>query len=187
MLVELALPHMALKRTIIEEEAPPDDPTVVKTTKTVVNPELHTPVVDVKDEVIEAPQASTIRQTKVVHEPLVKTEHPQKIYETKKAIFRSWQVIWYILAVVLVVIGFRVALRAIGANPFSGFVSLIYSISDPLTIPFRGIIPSSTFGNSVIEWSSIIAALVYVLIAWGLVSLINMARPVTPEEVEQNV
>jgi hypothetical protein len=178
---------MAVKRTIIEETPDEDDPTVVRKTKTVVNPDIHTPIVDAKEELIDSSDSSTIKQTKVVHEPLVKTEHPQKIYETKKAIFRSWQVIWYILAVVEIIIGFRVALRAIGANPFSGFVSLIYGISDPLTIPFRGIIPSSVFGNSVIEWSSIIAALVYILIAWGLVSLINMGRPVTPEEVEQNV
>ncbi len=178
---------MAVKRTIIEEEHPTDDPVTVRTTKTVVNPDLHTPIVDIKDEIIDAPRSSTVKQTRVVHEPLVRTEHPQKVYETKKTIFRSWQIIWYVLAVVEVVIGFRVAFKAIGANPFSGFVSLIYAISDPLTIPFRGIIRSNVYGNSVIEWSSMIAALVYLLIAWGIISLIHMAKPVTPEEVEENV
>lgn len=178
---------MALKRTIIEEDNSLEDPTVVKTTRTVVNPELHTPVVDVKDEVVNAPGSSTVKQTRTVQEPLVRTEHPQKVYETKKAIFRSWQIIWYIVAVVEIIIALRVAFKAIGANSLSGFVSLIYGFSDPLTFPFRGIIKSTVTGNSVIEWYSIIAALIYLLIAWGIVSLIHMARPVTPEEVEQNV
>lgn len=178
---------MATKRTIVEEEIEPGDQGVVRTTQTVVNPDIHTQVVENKSVEVNTPGASTIKQTRTVHEPLVKTEHPQSVYETKKAIFRSWQVIWYVVAVLEVVIAFRVALKAIGANQFSGFVSLIYAVSDPLTIPFRGIIRSSVYGNSIIEWSSIIAALVYLLIAWGIVSLIHMAKPVTPEEVEENV
>ena len=177
---------MAIKRTIIEEDPAPD-PTVVKTTKTEVNPDIHTQVVEDKNVEISTPESTTVKQTRTVHEPLVRTEHPQKVYETKKAIFRSWQIIWYVLGVIEVVIGFRITLQAISANPFSGFVTLIYVLSNPLTIPFRGIIRSSVYGNSVIERSAIVAAVVYFLIAWGLVSLIQMARPVTPEEIEENV
>lgn len=178
---------MAIKRTIIEEAPQGADSDVVRTTKTVVNPQIHTPIVDAQDTVVDSPNSSTVRQTRTVQEPLVQTQHPQKIYETKKAIFRSWQIIWYVVAVIEVVIALRVAFKAIGANPFSGFVSLIYTLSDPLTFPFRGIIGSTVTRNTIIEWSSIIAALIYLLIAWGIVSLIHMARPVTPEEVEENV
>lgn len=177
---------MAIKRTIVEEEAV-EDPTVVKTTKTVVNPDIHTPVVDVKDEVVDTGQSSTIKQTRVVHEPLVKTEHPQQVYEKKKAIFRWWQIIWYVLGVVEVIIAFRVALKAVGANPSSGFTAFIYGISNPLTLPFSGILQASVYGNTVIEWSSLIAALVYFLFAWGIMNLIQITKPVTPEEVEQTV
>ncbi len=177
---------MAVKRTIIEEgdEA---DPTIIRNTKTVVNPDIHTQVVDAKEEVIDSPNSSTVKRTQIVHEPLVEATHPQASYETKKTIFRSWQIIWYILAVIEVILGFRVTFKAIGANPFSGFVNLIYSISDVLVLPFTGIIRSTVSGNSVIEWSTIFAAVIYALIAWGIVSLIHMARPVTPEEVDRAV
>lgn len=178
---------MAVKRTIIEEEQANSDPKVVRTTKTVVNADIHTPIVDAQDTVTDSHDSSTVQQTRVIHQPLVKTEHPQKTYETKKTIFRSWQIIWFILAFVEVLLGFRMTFKAIGASYFSGFVSLIYAVTEPLTIPFSGIIRSSVSGISVIEWSTIIAAIVYALIAWGLVHLINMARPITPEEVEQNV
>src|SRR5690349_85284 len=118
---------MSVTRTIVEENPVEGDPTVVKTTKTIVNPDIHTPIVDAKEEVVDSPTTSTVRRTQVVHEPLVRTEHPQKVYETKKAIFRSWQVIWYILAIVEVILAFRMVFKAIGANPFSGFVTLIYA------------------------------------------------------------
>ena len=176
---------MAIKRTVIEEDE--TDPTIIRNTKTVVNPDIHTQVVDNKEEVVDSPNSSTVKHTQVVHEPLVEATHPQTVYNTKKNIFRSWQVIWYILAVIEVIIGLRVTLKAIGANPFSGFVNLIYSISDLLVLPFAGIIKPTTSGNSVIEWSTIFAAVIYALIAWGIVSLIHMARPITPEEADRAV
>jgi hypothetical protein len=180
---------MAVKRTIIEDVPSDDEPTVVRKTKTIVDPGIHTPVVDAKEEVVDSSDSSTVKQTKVVREPLVQTEHPQEVYETKKAIFRSWQVIWYILAVIEVILAFRMTFKAIGADPTSGFVALIYALSAPLAFPFSGIIRSSfsTDSNSDIEWSTIVAAVVFALIAWGLVSLIHMLRPVTPEEVDQTV
>lgn len=173
-------------RTIIEENNS-SDPTIVRDTKTVVNPDIHTQVVDSKEETIESPNSSTIKQTKVVHDPLVKSTHPQDVYDTKKTIFRSWQVIWLILAVIEILLVFRMLFKAIGANPYSGFVSLVYSITDLLIAPFAGIIKPTISGNSVIEWSIIIAAIVYALIAWGLVYAINMIRPITPEEIERAV
>lgn len=127
-----------------------------------------------------------VRTTKKVT-PQVQTEHPQKVFEKKKVIFRSYQVIWYVLGFAEILLGFRLTLKAIGANPFSGFVSLIYGITGPLSFPFSGIIQSGTYGNSVFEWSTIFGALVYFLIAWGLVSLLQLVKPVSQEEVEQEV
>ena len=117
----------------------------------------------------------------------VKTEHPQRVFEKKKAIFRTYQVIWYILAVIEVLLAFRVALKVFGANPFSGFTSLVYTLSDPLAFPFSGILQTSISGNSIFEWSTIIAAIVYALVAYGLVYLLQIMKPVTPTEVTQNV
>ncbi len=133
----------------------------------------------------EAP-TKVIKTTKQV-EPQVRTEHPQVVYQKKKAIFRTYQVIWYILVVVEVLLLFRISLKALGANPFSGFTSLIYALSDPLALPFQGILGTSVSQGSVFEWSTIIAAIVYALIAAGLVQLMQFFKPVTPKEVEDTV
>ena len=134
----------------------------------------------------ETPEQVVKTTTKVVPPP-VKTEHPQRVFEKKKAIFRTYQIVWYILGVIEVLLGFRMALKALGANPLSGFVNLIYTLSDPLALPFSGILPTTISGATVFEWSTIVAAIVYALVAYGLVHLLQMVKPVTLHEVSEAV
>lgn len=134
----------------------------------------------------EAPQ-QVVKTTTKVTPPPVKTEAPQQVYDKKKTIFRTYQIIWYILAVIEILLGFRMVLKALGANQASGFTTLVYALSNPLALPFNGILPVSASDSSLFEWSTIIAALVYLLIAYGLVHLMQMIKPVTPNEVEQKV
>ena len=124
--------------------------------------------------------------SKTIHnpEPSAKGDAPQKVYNKKKTIFRFNQVIWYILGLIEVLLVFRLILKVLGANQYIGFTSLIYSITEPLAGPFMGILGTSISGKSTMEWSTIIAALVYVCIAWGLVYLLGLFFPITPKDVE---
>ena len=117
----------------------------------------------------------------VGHEP------PQKVYQTKKAIFRTYQIIWYILGLIEVLLGFRIFLKMLGANPFSGFANLIYSVTDPLALPFYGVFGVTVTQGSVFEWSTIVAGIVYALFAYGLVELMQLIKPTNQVEVEQTV
>ena len=153
-----------------------------------INPDIHTQVVEGSNVAVDTPSSSIVKQTRVVQEPLVKTEHPQKIYEKKKSIFRISEFIWAVLGIIELLLGFRIALKILGADPTSGFANIIYSISYPLAAPFSGILQTNAgTGGSVFEWSTIIAAIVYAVIAVVLVHLLSFARPITPEEVEENV
>ncbi len=135
-----------------------------------------------------SPEEEVVTTTKTIDTtPHIRTEHPQKVYDTKKTIFRTHQIIWYLLGVIEVLLGLRLALKVLGANPFSGFTSLIYGVTDLLVLPFSGILRSPIVGNSVFEWATLIAALIYALIAYGVVQLILLVKPVTPEEVEVQV
>ena len=113
-------------------------------------------------------------------------ETPQQ-YQRKRRIFRAYQVVWYILGVIEVLLAFRVVLRLLGANPASGFTDFIYTVSAPFAIPFLGILPASRAAGSVVEWSTFIAMAVYLVVAWGIVRLFQFAKPASPEEVEQTV
>ena len=130
-----------------------------------------------------APQ-QVVRKTTMQSEPQAKGEAPQKVYEQKKTIFRFNQIIWYILGLIEVLLAFRFALKTLGANPNVGFTSFIYAITAPLAGPFNGILGVSTTGNSIIEGSTIIAGIVYLCVAWGLVYLLDLIYPITPKDVE---
>lgn len=122
----------------------------------------------------------TIKQS----EPEVIGEAPQKVYEKKKTILRSNQIIWYILGFIEVLLTFRLFLKMMGANQYVGFTSFIYSITAPLALPFSGVVGISATGSSILEWSTIIAGIVYLCVAWGLVYLLEIVYPITPRDIE---
>lgn len=126
-----------------------------------------------------------VRRTKIV--PPVVTESPQHVYEAKKVIFRTYQIVWYILGVIEILLAFRFVLKLLGANPFSGFTNFIYALSDPFALPFAGILRITASSNMVLEWSTLIAMIVYGIVAYGIVSLLQLIKPTTPTEVEQTV
>ncbi len=119
--------------------------------------------------------------------PAVQSEPVQQVYKKKKAIFRAYQVIWYILGIIEVLLAFRIVLKALGANAGSGFTSFIYSISSPFASPFSGIFGTTITQGSVIEWSTFVAGIVYLIVAFGLVQLMQLIKPTTPDEVAMNV
>ena len=131
----------------------------------------------------ETPHQVITKTTREV-EPVVKSEAPQKVYDKKKSIFRINQVIWYILGFIEVLLIFRIILKILGANPSSGFTNLIYSITTPLATPFMGILGTSIMGSLILEWSTIVAAIVYFCIALGIVYLLDLIYPISPEDVE---
>jgi hypothetical protein len=131
----------------------------------------------------ESPQQIVRKTTRQV-EPEAKGEAPQKVFEKKKTIFRFNQIIWFILGFIEVLLVFRFVLKLLGANPFIGFTNLIYSVTTPLVAPFSGILGAYTAGNFIIEWSTIVAAVVYLCVAWGLVYLLDIIYPITPKDVE---
>ncbi len=136
---------------------------------------------------VSAPTSQqVVRRTRVVT-PGVETSSPQQTYQAKKAIFRSYQVIWYIVGVIEVLLAFRVVLKLLGANTYSGFTNGIYAISNPFALPFAGILGTSVNSDMVLEWSTLIAMAVYVVLAYGIVELLQLVKPTTPQEVEQTV
>jgi hypothetical protein len=89
-------------------------------------------------------------------------------------------VVWYVVGLILVLLAFRFVLKLLGANPESGFVDFIYSITNILTAPFDNIfgVTKTTSGevNSVFEPSILVATAVYALLGWGIVKLLNVNR-----------
>ncbi len=108
--------------------------------------------------------------------------------KTKKTIFRFYQVVWYILGTIELLLAFRFALKLLAANPYSYFTNFIYSLSYPLVLPFEGILRTPYITNGYIfEWSTLIAMAVYLVVAYLIVELLQLIKPVSPEEVEEGI
>ncbi|MGE5421783.1 MAG: YggT family protein [Ignavibacteriales bacterium] len=94
--------------------------------------------------------------------------------------FTSRRVVYYVLGVLEILLAFRLVFKLLGANPDSGFVSFIYSLSQVFLVPFTTIFSSATTQGietrAFLEPSTMIAMVVYALIAWGIVKLIIIIR-----------
>lgn len=91
-----------------------------------------------------------------------------------RANMRYWitRVVYFVLGVLEVIMALRFVFRLLGANQDSVFVTLLYNLSHVFVYPFNGIFNDQSIGRtSVFEVSTLIAMLIYALIAWGLVAL----------------
>lgn len=107
-----------------------------------------------------------------------------KTVEKKKTVFKAVQVIWLLTGLVETILLLRLIFRMLAANQ-TGFVNMIYQLSRPLLAPFAGIFGPSVTDRSVLEWSTIVAMGIYVLIAYGLVAVMRLMKPVNVAEAEQ--
>lgn len=82
--------------------------------------------------------------------------------------FKTTQLIWLAFGLVEALIFMRIVLMLIGANPASIFAAFIYDVSYIFLFPFEGLVGTPTAGGVVLELSSIIAMIVYALLAWGI-------------------
>ncbi len=99
-----------------------------------------------------------------------------------KPLYRGTQIIWYLLGLLEALLAFRFVLKLLAANSSAGFSSFIYNTSSPFAAPFLNVFRITRVEGSVFEWTTLLAMLVYGLIAWGLVKLFLIGKTVsTPE------
>ena len=99
-----------------------------------------------------------------------------------RPLYRGTQVVWYIIGLLEVLLAFRFVLKLLGANAGAGFTSFIYGVTHPFVSPFLNVFRITSVEGSVFEWTTLLAMLVYWLVAIGLIRLFLMGKPVsTPE------
>ena len=98
----------------------------------------------------------------------VRTTQNEPEREQRILTFKATQLIWLLFGILEALIALRIGLKLIGANPESPIVALIYGFTNLFLFPFEGMIASPTYGNMVLELSSMFAMLIYGLIAWAV-------------------
>jgi YggT family protein len=136
-----------------------------------------------RTEIVETTPTTTtevngVPRTTTVHNvaPAAEVDHVDAVaydpYANKRmAAHRVTQLIYWVFGLILGLIAIRFVLKALGANPSAGFAEFIYGITYPLVLPFVGLFGTPQAQGSVLEIHSIVALIVYALLAWLLAKL----------------
>jgi YggT family protein len=111
-------------------------------------------------------------QTELLEQTEVRTSQREVDQEQRVFTFKATQLIWLALGLLQGLIGLRVMLKLIGANPQNPFAAFIYGMSDIFLFPFEGLVGTPAAGGMELEIYSIIAMLVYALLFWALERLV---------------
>ena len=90
----------------------------------------------------------------------------------RRASYKLVQAIWLLFGIVEAVLVIRFILRLLGANEAAGFAQFIYNASGPFVAPFNNLFENPGSGGSVLELNTIVAIVLYMLIAWLIVRVI---------------
>ncbi len=101
---------------------------------------------------------------------------------TSKPLFRGTQIVWYVLALMETFLVFRFVLKLLAANAAAGFTNFVYVATYIFVAPFNSVFQITQVDGSIFEWTTLLAMLVYMLVAWAIVKLLVMSKTVsTPE------
>ena len=93
---------------------------------------------------------------------------------------KARRIVYFILGIVEILLAARFVLKLLGASTGNAFVQFIYSITDALLWPFSGIfrtaVNTGIETKSIMEPATIIAVIVYAVVAWGIVKLIEILK-----------
>ncbi len=90
---------------------------------------------------------------------------------------KAQQIVYLVYGIVAGLHGLRFILSLLGANRSNGFADFIYTITNPFVAPFRGLFGvEATYGRSRFEIETVVAVIVYGLIAWVIVRSLGLAK-----------
>ena len=84
------------------------------------------------------------------------------------------RIVWYIAGFIITFLALRIILLLLGANQGNVFVDLVYAIGGFFAAPFTGIFGQPTFGQLYFDTASLVAIVIYTLLAWGVARLFTL-------------
>ncbi len=119
----------------------------------------------------------------------VKTIQHESGQEQRVVTFKATQLIWLLLGLLEAAIAMRIFFKLIAVNPANPFAMFLYKVTGLFVAPFASLIGAPTYGNMVLEISSVIAMFVYLMIGWALERLVYVMfyRPRGTVSVRQTV
>lgn len=119
----------------------------------------------------------------------VRTTEHESGREQRVATFKATQLVWLLLGLLESMLALRVFFKLIAVNASNPFAALLYKVTDIFVAPFASLTGAPAAGGMVLEISTIIAMMVYLLLGWALERTIYVLfyRPRGPVSVRQTV
>lgn len=119
----------------------------------------------------------------------VRTTLHEEGHEQRVATFKATQLIWLLFGLLEAAIGLRVLFKLIAVNPTNPFAAFLYKVTDLFLAPFTSLVQAPEAGGMVLEFSSIIAMIIYALVAWALDRIVYVLfyRPRGNVSVKQTI
>jgi hypothetical protein len=124
------------------------------------------------------------------------SEYVEHVVEDAAAAQRSFTyqvtgVLWLLFGALEGLLTLRLILKLLAADPNNSFARLVYGFSDIFVWPFIGLTVTPSAAGIVVEIHTIIAMVVYAMLAWLVISLVRLLlyrrteRSVTIEQRDQ--
>jgi hypothetical protein len=88
--------------------------------------------------------------------------------------FQVTGLLWLLLGALEALLGLRLVLKLLAANPGNPFASLIYALSDIFVWPFVGLTITPSAAGIVVEIHTVIAMIVYAVLGWLFISFVRL-------------
>jgi len=107
------------------------------------------------------------------------SEYVEHVVDDAAAAQRSFMyqitgLLWLMFGALEGLLGLRLILKLLAANPSNPFAQLIYGLSDLFVWPFVGLTVTPSAAGIVVEIYTIIAMVVYAILAWLVISLVRI-------------
>jgi hypothetical protein len=94
-----------------------------------------------------------------------------------KSLSLGAQIVVYILGIIEILLLFRFVLKLFGANLGADFTNFIYDITYVFLTPFIDVFRITIVEGSVFDWTTLLAMIVYWVIALAIVKIFVMGKP----------
>ncbi len=138
-----------------------------------------------------------VREDVVVNRPAVRHEYADSaisedvtidhVLARRALLDRLSSGIWFVVGLLEVAIGLRIAFKLLEANESSGFVTFIYGFTEPFVRPFQGIFDDPAADGAVLDSAAVMAMIIWALVAWAVVRLLWLVMDRSETGVRRSV
>jgi len=119
----------------------------------------------------------------------VRTTQHEQGREQRITTFKVTEMIWLLLGILEGALALRFVFKLIGVNAANAFASFLYNVTELFVAPFASLIGAPAYEGMVMEISSLLAMIVYLLLGWAFYKIVSVLfyRPRGPVSTRQTV